>query len=92
VQLHLEGNFQLGADAIHARNQHRVGIFLFIDGEQAAEAADFAQNTLGKSLMGEILDALLGLIATVNIHTGVGVGNTGRLACVGVLLRQLIQP
>src|SRR5208283_3782446 len=41
----------------------------------SAESANFAQNALGKSLVGQILDSLLGLVAAINADTGIGVGD-----------------
>jgi hypothetical protein len=75
VHLHLEGDLQLGADAIHARNQYRIHIFFFVDREQAAKAPDFTENTAGECLVGEVLDALLGAIRAVDVHSGIGIGD-----------------
>ena len=41
MHIHLEGNFQFGADAVDARNQHRIGIFLFVDGEKRRQNRRF---------------------------------------------------
>ena len=74
MHAHVEGDFQLGAHAIDARNQHRIQI-LFVDREQPAESADFAQHSLGEGFVGQILDALLGAVATIDADTGIGVGD-----------------
>ena len=50
-------------------------VLLLVDGEQAAEAADLAQDAAIEGLMGEILDALLGAIGALNIDAGVGVSD-----------------
>ena len=57
--------------------------FCFVDGEQAAKAADFAQHAAGKGLVGQILDPLLGAIGAVNIYTGIGVGDSALRGIVG---------
>src|SRR5258708_12719699 len=67
MHLHLEGEFELGAHAVHARNQDGIEILGFIDGEKRAKSANFAQDTLGERLMSEVLDALLGAIALLNV-------------------------
>jgi hypothetical protein len=78
VDLHLEGDLQLGAHAVDARHQHRIEIG-FGDGEQASEAADLAQNSLGEGFVGEVLDALLGAIGAIDAHARIGIGDTGGL-------------
>src|SRR3984957_12062283 len=60
MQAHLEGNFQLGTYAVHARDQDGIGVLDFVDCEQAAEAADFAEHAAGERFVGQVLDALLG--------------------------------
>src|SRR5579883_3257024 len=78
VDLHFEGDLELGADAIDAGDQDRIGVGLG-DGEQPAKAADLAEHALGKGLMSEILDALLGTVGAVNVHAGIGVSDAGAL-------------
>jgi hypothetical protein len=51
MQAHLEGNFELGSHAVHARDQHRVQILDFVHRKQAAEAAYLAQHPPRKGLM-----------------------------------------
>jgi len=74
MQVHLEGDPQLGAHTINARDQHRVLVLLLVEREHPAEAADIAEYALGISLMGEVLDPLLGAVGAFDVHTGVGVG------------------
>ena len=83
MDVHLEGDFQLRAHAVHARHQNRVHPLRLVHGEQAAEAADFAQYAAGKSLVGEILDPLFGAVGAVNVHPGVGVGDGGLRGIMG---------
>src|SRR6266404_4953995 len=75
VHVHFKGEFQLGTDAVHARNQHRIGILGLVHGEQSAKAANFAEHALGESLVGKILDTLLGAVCLVNIDPGVSVSD-----------------
>src|SRR5579872_431656 len=75
VQLHHEGHFELGADAIHTGNQHRITVLLLIDGEKAAEAANFTNHPAGEGAMGQVFDALLGAVRAVNINSTVSVSN-----------------
>ena len=42
VNVHLEGDFELCAHTIDARDQHGIEIFLGVDGKQATEPADLA--------------------------------------------------
>ena len=83
MDVHLEGDFQLGAHAVHAGDQDRIHPLRLVHGEQAAEAADFAQDAAGESLVGEILDPLFGAVGAVNVHTGVGVGDGGLRGIMG---------
>ena len=75
MQAHLEGNLELRPHPIHARDQHRIHVLGFVHREQAAKAANFAEHAAGKGLVRQILDALLGAVGAVDIHTGVGVGD-----------------
>ena len=74
VQVHHESEFQLGADAIHAGNQHRLAEFLFVDRKHAAEAANLTYHSLGEGAMGKIFDSLLSSVGAVDINTAVSVG------------------
>ena len=76
MKLHLEGDFQLGADTVHARYQHRLAV-LWGEGKQASKTTDVAQYALVKGLVGKVLDALLGAIGTINVHPRIGVGKCG---------------
>ena len=89
VQLHLKRQLQLGAYAVHAGDQHRVGILLLVDGKQPAKAANLAQHAAVEGLVGQILDALLGAIGALDVNTGVGVGDAAGL---GSLLCQRLGP
>jgi hypothetical protein len=75
VNIHLEGKLELGADAIHARNQHRIQVLGFVHRKQATKAADFAEHAFGKRLMRQVLDPLLGAIGFVYVDARVGVGD-----------------
>src|SRR5215472_6497720 len=73
VYPHHESDFELGADAVDARNQDGFAELLLVDGEHAAEPADLADHALGERPVRQILDALLGAVSAVNIHPAVGV-------------------
>jgi hypothetical protein len=77
VDAELEGDLELGADAIAARNQDGVGKPGEIEGEEAAEASDLRQDVLVEGLAGQHLDALLGAIAFGDVDACVGVGDGG---------------
>ena len=83
VQLHHESNFELGADAIDARNQHRLAIELLVDGEQPAKSTDIADHAAGKGLVRKIFDALLGAVRAVDVNPAVGVGDRSGFQCRG---------
>src|SRR6266480_4615111 len=79
VNVHLEGDFELCSDAIDARDQHRIKIFLGVDRKQATEPADLAQYAAGEGFMGEILDSLFGAVSAVDVYAGVGIGDSGAI-------------
>src|SRR5262249_14711167 len=87
VHVHHEGDFELGADAVHARDQNRLAELLAVDGEHTAKAADLADHAFSERAMGKILDALLGAVGAVDVHSAVGVGKYGlfqsRIRCWG---------
>ena len=75
VQVHHERNFELGANAIHAGNQHGITKLFPVNGEHAAEAADFTHHSRSERTMGEVFNALLGAVGAVNVNAAVGIGN-----------------
>src|SRR5215472_12620569 len=84
MQAHFEGELELGANAIHARNQHRIAIFLLVDRKQPPEAANLAKHPAIEGFVRQVLDALFGAIGAVNVNTGIGVGDRAglcRLLC-----------
>src|ERR1035438_2692892 len=49
-----------------------------------SESADLAEDTAVKGLVGEVLDALLGAVGALDVHPGIGVGDSAlfsRLLC-----------
>ena len=52
--------------------------------EESAKPANFTQHAAGKGLVSQILDALLGAVGAIDIHTGVSVGDRCGGGC-GVL-------
>ena len=84
MQAHREGNLELRSYAIHAGDKHRVQVLGLVHREEAAKPANFAEHAAGKGFVRQILNALLGAVGAVYIHTGVGVGD-GRASGRGVL-------
>ncbi len=74
VAIHRERDLQLGADAIHARDQHRLAHAGEVRGEEPAEAADFPEHLRAMRAFHARLDALLDEIAEVNIYARSRVG------------------
>ena len=73
VAVQREGQLELGADAIHAGDQHRLPVFAHVQGEEAAEPADFAEH-LGPMRRPEHSgQSGLDPVAQVNIHARAGV-------------------
>ncbi len=76
--LHFEGELQLGADAIDAGDQDRVGEFLSCRLENRPPNPPISLRTpLVEGLMREVLDALFGAIGAVDVDAGVGVSDGG---------------
>src|SRR5207248_1705360 len=48
VDVHLEGDFELGAHTVHAGNQHGIQVFCLIHREQSAKTANLAKNPFGE--------------------------------------------
>jgi hypothetical protein len=67
-----ERHFQFGPDAIRARHQHRLG-YRRIDREQSAERSDAGKNSRRIGLTRQRLDAPHGLIAGIDVDTGLAV-------------------
>ena len=85
MDVHLEGQLELRADAVHARNQHRIEILRLVHRKQPAEAANFAEHALGERLMRQILDALLGPVSLIYVDARVCVSDRfGRMLGHGV--------
>jgi len=76
VLVELEGELELGADAVGAGHQHRL-LVLLRQLEECAEAADAAQHLGAHGALGEGLDALDKRVAGFDVHAGVAVGKGG---------------
>ena len=59
VDAELEGDLEFGAYAVGRGDEDGVGELLEVEGEEAAEAADFGEDMLVEGLAREHLDALL---------------------------------
>ena len=64
VQAQLERHLELGAHAVGRAHQDRALPALQIQPEQRPEAADPSQHIAIKGLLRQVLDAVLGAIAT----------------------------
>ena len=73
VLVHREGDFELGADAVHGRHEHRLAIFLQVEREQAAEAADLAEHLAAMRGGEQLRQRGFDLVAQINVHAGGGV-------------------
>ena len=82
VHAHCHGDFQLGADAIGARNENRLFPLLVVEREERAETADTAEDAAGESAVGVMPDALLHFVGDSDVHSGVGVFHRGGFAFV----------
>ena len=73
VAVHGEGDFQLGAHAVGAGDQHRLAEFFGVEGEQAAEAADFAQDLAAAGGGEQARQGGFDFVAQVNVDARRGV-------------------
>jgi peptidoglycan/xylan/chitin deacetylase (PgdA/CDA1 family) len=76
VAVQLEGQLQLGADAVGAGDQHRLPVFLR-DLEEGAEAADAGHHLGAQGASGERLDAFDEGIAGIDVDAGIAIGKWG---------------
>ena len=75
VHVHLKRQLQFRAHAIDARNQDGIDILGLINRKQTAKSPNLAEDALRESLMGKVLNALLGAIGFVDVYACVGIGN-----------------
>ena len=71
----LDGDLQLGADAVGGGDQHRIAVAGRLEVEQAAEAADFGVGAGPPRRPHQRLDRLDKGVAGVDIDAGIGIGN-----------------
>ncbi len=74
VAIGREGDFQLGADAVHAGDKHRFLHALEVGLEKTAEAADFTENLGTVGGANEGVNTLFDFVAEVHIDAGGGIG------------------
>src|SRR5207253_5035650 len=73
--------------------QDGIEILRLVHGKQATKAPDFAEHTLGKSFMRQILDALLGAVGLVDVDASIGVSDGfGRILGHGVSGYEVREP
>ena len=70
VPIHGESDLQFRADAIDARDQHRLAHAGEVRRKQSAEAADLSENFGPVRLPNESLDAALQPIAEIDVNAG----------------------
>ena len=73
--VHQHGKAQLGAHAVGAGDQHRLGHAGHIGGEEAAETADVGHNTGNMGALDISAHKLHALVAGGNVHAGGGIGS-----------------
>src|SRR6266853_6128890 len=73
MDFHGHGDFELGADAIRAGDEHGLFPLFAVEREERAETADAAENAGSESAAGMVADALLGVIRDGDIHSGIGI-------------------
>ena len=74
MQAHLKSYLEFGAHSVRTGDQDRIAI-LAVQGKKSTEAANVAQYATVEGLLREILDALLGAVALVDVHASVSVSN-----------------
>ena len=73
VAVHGEGELELGADAVGAGDEDGLAVFFDVEGEKAAEAADFAEDFGAMRGGEELRQRGFDAIAEVNVHTRAGI-------------------
>ena len=69
----LEGDLELGADAVHGRDEDRLAIFFHVQREESAEAADLAEHLAAMRAGEQLRQRGFDSIPKINIHAGGGV-------------------
>ena len=70
VLAHGEGELELGADAIDAGDEDGLLVFFGVEGEEAAEAADLAEDFAAVSGGEQLGEGGFDLVPKIDIHTG----------------------
>jgi hypothetical protein len=73
MAVQLEGQLQLGAHAVGARDQHGL-LELLGKFEQGAEPADAGHHAFAHGALGKRLDAVDQCVAGIDVNTGIAVG------------------
>jgi len=68
-----EGELELGADAVHGGDEDGLFVFLEIEREQAAEAADLPEHFFAVRAGEELRERGFDFIPEININAGSGV-------------------
>src|SRR6202790_2748483 len=70
-------NLELGADSIGARYQHGLFPTLGVEGEKGAKRSDAAKDAAREGARSDAADAVLGLLGSGNIYSGINVTHAG---------------
>jgi hypothetical protein len=73
VPVHREGDFELGAHAIHGRHEDRLAVFFQIKREQAAKAADLAEHLAAMRGGEQLRQGGFDPVAQINVHPRPGI-------------------
>ena len=84
VDAHGRGDFQLAADAVGAGNEHRLVPALYIQGKQAAEGSDAADDPAREGTRSHAANPFLGLFRARDIHAGFGIAHRWRTLFQGM--------
>ena len=74
VLVQREGELELGADAVHGRDEDRLAIFFHVQREQAAEAADLAEHLAAMRGREQLRQGGFDFVAQINVNAGTRVG------------------
>jgi hypothetical protein len=75
VAVELEGDFELGSYAVCGADEDGAFELLQVKAEERAEASDASEDVPVEGFLREVLDAILGAVASGDVNAGVGVGD-----------------
>src|ERR1700757_4754988 len=75
MDVHGNGDLQLGAPPIGTGDQNRFLILFHVQREERSERANAPEHAVGESACGEMADAVFGVIRDSDIDSSVGVSH-----------------